>query len=129
VDRPVPTKLPPTIEELEKYRTIGPVTTLNDHVHGVFKKLYEETDFQRLLKATGDDETVEGSMSTDNVIAAQMVRDYAKKNGPIMEIVEAKLHAIVRSLKVVMNRYNMSRKVRARTLGGEVVPGDNGDGE
>lgn len=125
-DRPIPTQLPTTIQELEKFRTFGPELTLNDHVEGVFKRLWEDESFRKLLRATGDDETVEGSMATDNVVAAQMIRNHAADH-TVTEITDRKLHAIVRALKVVMNRYNMSRKLRARTLGGEIVPGDNGE--
>jgi hypothetical protein len=127
-DRPIPVNLPSTIQELEKYRTFGPELTLNDHVEVAFKKLWEEQGFRALINATGDDETVEGSMATDNVMAAQMIRNHATNNGQT-EITDRKLHAIVRALKVVMNRYNMSRKLRARTLGGEVIPSDEGNGE
>ena len=135
--RPIPTQLPSTITELEQFEWVKPTLTLNDHVQIVFKKLWDHQElgpkFRALLDATGDDETVEGSMATDNVFAAQMVRDYAMQYGP-QEVVakptgeKVKAHAIVRALKVVMNRYNMSRKIRARTLGGTVVPAEeNGE--
>jgi hypothetical protein len=123
-DRPIPAQLPSTVEELDKYRSFGPELTLNDHVEGIYKVLWPNPDFRALLNATGDDESVEGSMGTDNVIAAQMIREHAKENR-YEEVSGRKIHAIVRALNVVMKRYNMSRKLRARMLGGEIVPKDS----
>ena len=65
-------------------------------------------------------------MATDNVFASKMIRDYAIDHGHD-EVARRKAHTILRALKVVMNRYNMSRKIRARVLGGEVVPNVDAD--
>jgi hypothetical protein len=96
---------------------------LNDLVDEILQSLWDNTDFRRLLYATYDEQAVEGSLSTDNVEAARMIREKAAEIGSNVQ--KEKLHTIVKSLNVVLRRYNKSRKARRQTVHGETVPDEN----
>jgi len=118
--------LPKTREALLKQRVTDRRRTLNDYVDEIHVELWEtNTEYMRLLDAVDDAGTVEGSMSIDTVRAAEIIRAHAKKNG-IAYAAEQRLASLVRSLNVVLKRYRMSRKERAVTVGGEIVPNSFG---
>ena len=114
--------LPKTVVDLIAMRKGRFERTLNDFVEEFHLKLWEVEAYKRLLDAVIDGDAVEGSLSCDDHEAARMLRDYARKeNSPIKDkpIASFKL-----ALKVVMRRYQMSRKERSETIGGLFAPAE-----
>lgn len=95
-------------------------------VEDVHLALYEDDQYQSFLYAVYDEQAVEGSLAADNIMAAELIRDKAKKmdHG---ELAKEKLATIAKALGVVLRRYGFARKERRNMVRGEVVPGDNGD--
>ena len=88
--------------------------------------LCDDKDYIDLLTAIYDEQAVEGSLSADNVMAAQMIRERANKiDGS--EVKDEKLATISKSLGVVLRRYGASRKERRQTVHGEIVPDNHAD--
>ncbi len=127
-DRSVPSiPLPRTRVEFEKRRSVQPRLTLNDHINAIHSELWEQDEnYMEYLDAVYDSEAVEGSLAADNIKAAEVIREYAKDNG-VKAISNKKLATIVKSLNVVLRRYHASRKERATTLEGKVVPSNGND--
>ena len=117
--RPAAPPLPAAIEEW--HRKLKAERTLNDQVEDIHRMLVEDEDYIAFLKAIYDEQAVEGSLSADNIMAAEMVRERAKKiDGS--EVAKEKLATISKSLGVVLRRYGSSRKERRQTVHGEMVP-------
>ena len=85
----------------------------------------EDPEYRAYLRATYDAHAVEGSLAADNVLAAMIIRERAKKIGST-EVAEEKLAIINLALGVVLRRYKASRKQRRNTVAGEEVPDNNG---
>lgn len=120
-----PASLPTNPAEWDAARKIKSERTLNDHVEAIHMALISDdklsADYNRLLDAVYDEDAVEGSLATDNTLAAKMIRDYATSTG--QHYVEGKkLATIVKALGIVLRRYGWSRSQRARMVGGEIVP-------
>lgn len=118
---------PPLPEKIDNWvRTLKEERSLNDLVEDVHRVLVDESDdYRRYLWAVHDTQAKEGSLSADNIMAAQLIRQ--KATDQKTEVADEKLATIVMALGVVLRRYNVSRKQRRNLLGGTVVP--NGDGE
>jgi hypothetical protein len=110
-------------------RHIKAERTLNDLVEDIHRVLVEDPKvgerYRELLRATYDAHAVEGSLSMDNAIVAQMIRQKATDIGS--EVAKEKLAIINLALGVVLRRYKASRKQRRMTVGGEEVTNDNSD--
>jgi hypothetical protein len=118
-----PTPLPASIEDWQ--RKIKSERTLNDHVEDLHVMCWSESpDYRKYLEAVWDSDAVEGSLSIDNVKAAEMIREKARTiaGNPIAN---KKLDPIVKSLGVVLRRYQASRKERRNTVDGRIVPTEN----
>lgn len=105
--------------------------TLNDRVmqvHNILKD-HEKLSAKYIayLNAVYDSQAVEGSLSADNTLAAQMIRDYAEQKDPNDPLVEENLATISKSLGVVLRRFGYSRKERRDMVDGEVVPNDTSE--
>jgi hypothetical protein len=113
--------LPPTVSELLARKTMKAVRTLNDDVDDIHVALWENNEeYMRLLDAVYDEDAVEGSLAIDNAKAAEMIRDYAKRNG-VTYVANKKLATLVKSLNVVLRRYRITRKQRAVMVHGETI--------
>jgi hypothetical protein len=116
------------------HRQIKIDRTLNDHVEDIHRLLMtdRDSDYAMYLDATSDDDAIEGSLSADNLICAQLIREKAREIGKI-EIVgdnrrhPKKLATLVKAMNVVLRRYRQDRKTRANTIGGEQVHNPNTD--
>lgn len=118
---------PPLPAKIEDWaRHLKAERTLNDLVEDVHRILVEEDRYRAFLRAVYDEHAVEGSLAADNIMAATMIREKADKLGQ-SELTTEKLATIAKALGVVLRRYHASRKERRQTVGGEIVPGDNGD--
>jgi hypothetical protein len=115
--------LPATVADMLA-RKSPTLQNLNDHVDAIHVKLFATDErYQLLLDAVHDEEAQEGSLAADNIMAAMAIRDYAldqKTSNPY--VAGKKLATIVKSLNVCLRRYHMTRKERAVSIGGEVVP-------
>ena len=118
---------PPLPEKIEDWvRYIKTERTLNDLVEDIHRVLVNDSPkYRGYLRATYDSHAVEGSLAADNVLACIMIREKAVEIGST-EVAEEKLGIINSALGVVMRRYHASRRQRRNTLGGEVVPPENG---
>jgi hypothetical protein len=115
--------LPNSVVELQARRLTPFKRLLNDMVEELHTKCYESEKYRSYHEAVWDEQAVEGSLATDNIMAAGMIRDRAiKENSPVAR---EKLHTINKSLGVVLRRYGLSRKERRQTVDGQIVP--NGD--
>jgi len=117
--------LPETVVDLINSRKGRFERTLNDMVEELYLKLWENPQFKRYLDAVTDGEAVEGSLGCDDHEAARMLRDLAKKEN--IPIKDKPLASYKLALKVVMRRYDMSRKTRKLELHGETVPAEDGE--
>ena len=88
---------------------------LNDQVDNIHRTLIEDENYRSYLEAISNEQAVEGSLAADNIMAAQMIRDRAKKIGS-SEVGNEKLAAIIKALGVVLRRYGASRKERHQTV-------------
>jgi hypothetical protein len=97
----------------------------NDLVQIVFAELYpESSDFRDLLQAVWNEESVEGNINADDIMASAMIRNRAKQSmdSEVREkIGVANVVTIAHSLKVVMRRYKLGRLQRRYLLEGEEV--------
>jgi len=120
---------PPLPEKIEDWeRQIKAERTLNDLVEDIHRALVNENPkYRAYLRATYDEHAVEGSLSADNTLAAMIIRDRAKDSEVYAEVAQEKLAIINMALGVVLRRYGASRKQRRNTVGGKIVPPDNGE--
>ena len=118
VKHPLPLPLPVDTKAL--VRSSKQKRTLNDQVEDIYLSLYDDKMFQDYLYATYDEQAIEGSLSADNVMAAGMIRDRARKNNS-HEVAALKLATISKCLGVVLRRYDIDRKSRQLMVGGQRV--------
>jgi hypothetical protein len=113
---------PPLPAKLEDWqRQLKSERSLNDLVEDIHRSLCEDDHYLAYLKAIYDEQAVEGSLGADNIMAATMIRERAKKiDGS--EVGQEKLATIAKSLGVVLRRYGASRKQRRQMVHGEIVP-------
>jgi hypothetical protein len=123
--KPLPDALPDTADKFRALRRLKGERTLNDQVEDLFLGLADNEDFVRYLYAVYDEQAVEGSLAADNLEAANMIREKAKKIGYV-EVAREKKATISKALGVVLRRYASDRKERRNTVGGEHVT-SNGD--
>src|SRR5262245_19256092 len=118
---------PPLPEPIEAWeRHIKAERTLNDLVEDIHRILVnEDAKYRAYLRATYDAHAIEGSLACDNTLAAMIIREKAKELG-YTDVAEEKLAIINLALGVVLRRYHASRRQRRNTVGGEMVPVENG---
>ncbi|RPI36437.1 MAG: hypothetical protein EHM67_12690 [Hyphomicrobiaceae bacterium] len=89
---------------------------VNDQVEHVHLRLYNENEgYRKYFLALFREETVEGSIDTDETMAAIMLRDYASGCG-VTDVAALKLADIRKATNVVMRRYRASRSQRRETI-------------
>jgi hypothetical protein len=115
-------------DQFRAMRKSKSVRTLNDAVEEIHLTLFNDEKYHAYHDAVYDEQAVEGSLSADNLMAAQLIRNYAMSKGRT-EVAKEKLATISKALGVVLNRYNLGRRSRRNMLGGEIVPDANGNGE
>lgn len=103
--------LPATKEGLLAMRKKPQKAALHDRVESIYLALYENEEFRRLREPVYREQSIEGDLRDDDVCAARMVRDEAKRNGDLM-VAKEKLAVIRRSIMVVEKRYNATRRQR-----------------
>jgi hypothetical protein len=118
--------MPSTTEKWLEDRKLKSEPTLNDLVEQLHWKLVSNEKYRSFLEAVWDEDAVEGSLSADNHKAAEMLREFARKDDSNI-IGTKKLATIVKALNVVLRRYHKSRKERRHMVAGEIVPNDNNE--
>ena len=121
VDKARPEPLPATIEDLMAHRQKVAPPNLNDKVERLYLELYPNPAFQRFLDAVYSEDAQEGSLYADDIMAAEMIRDYAAGDGKDPYVASKKLATIARALNIVQARYDLTRKARAKSVGGSHV--------
>lgn len=116
--------LPATVEAMLAQRRTTAGRTLNDYVEDLHVKLWSSAAYQQTLDAVYDEDAVEGSLAADNLMAAQMLRELARKES-VPQVANRKLATIVKALNVVLRRYRLTRKERALTIGGQMMTNGN----
>ena len=84
--------------------------TINDMVEYHHLKLLPDENYTRLFDAIYNEQAVEGSLVSDDHEAARMIRDSALRDDSPLG--REKLATIVKSLRVVLRRYEMARNQR-----------------
>jgi hypothetical protein len=87
--------------------------------------LWDDDTYYRLLEAVDDSAAMEGSTVVDDILAAQMLKQLAASEGNSF-VASTPLASLVLSLRVVLRRYELSRKERRMKVGDVAVKG-NGD--
>jgi hypothetical protein len=133
-----------TKQEMLAHRKYSMNYTLNDRIEAIHlmlmpdedaaapdpddEKAVQMADYQEqyylYLDAVYDEQSIEGKIAADNQEAARIIRLVAKDPmlGNDAYVGSQKLITIVRSMGVVLRRYNMSRTDRAHSVDGEIVP-------
>jgi hypothetical protein len=125
--RPPPPPLPSTVADLEALRKVFHQPTLNDRVDAIHVQLWATPEYRKYLDAVYDEDAVEGSLATDNAFAAKMIRDHAVTIGDTY-VAGKKVHTIVKAMRVVLRRLQISREERAREVAGQIIDMSNGQG-
>jgi hypothetical protein len=107
----VPPALPETRTDLLAHYKLKRKRSINDLVEDIVVKLWEDEEFQKLVDAIYDSDSVHGSMADDDVMAALMIKEVAKKNGP-EEVAEKNIHTIKLAMRVVLRRFTQGRSER-----------------
>lgn len=98
--------------------------TLADRVGRLIPKAVELKGFLDLLRATGDDDSVEGTIKDDWGQAAKMIRDLAiKEDDPVVS--KAKIATLRRAIGTNLRKAKLSPKQRAYTIDGQVLLEDH----
>lgn len=104
--------LPASRQELLAGYKLKRRRTINDRVEEVIVKLWDVNEqFMKLVTAIYDSEAVEGSLEDDDMMAAIVIRDYAKKEGHV-EVADQKVHTIKLAMRVGLRRFGVSRPER-----------------
>lgn len=125
VSKPV-VQVPRKVEDW--HRSIKAKITLNDMVEEVHLTLLGDERYQAYLDATYDEQAVEGSLTYDDAMAAEMIRVKANDMEKAY-LASQKLATIAKALRIVLKRYNEGRKQRRYRVHGEQVPADEGNSE
>ena len=83
--------------------------SINDLVEEVLVKLWDDESFTKLVGSISNSQTVHGSLATDNVMAALMIRDRAKRDHH-NEVAEQNLRTIKRAMRVALRRFGIQTK-------------------
>ena len=130
IERARPVPLPQKLEDYDKLRKKPRFVNLNDLVEEHHRALWDNDDYyRRLHEAVWDTDAVEGDMDIDDMKAAEMVRNAARKRDPSGEIGKRNLATIVKCLRVIMRRYRSDRRSRRYSVGGETVTTDQDTAE
>ena len=117
---PAPTSraLPINVTALEAQRVVKRTFTLLDEVEQALKALFDEPQFRRLRDALEPEETVEGSVIADDLVASQMIRKVASELN-LKQVEAADLTILMLKLRAAERRFNASRTQRAKAQADE----------
>jgi hypothetical protein len=126
--RPEAPRMPISVEEYSKLRALKYERTINDFVEDIHLKLIEDQRYNDLLHAIYPEHAVEKSLWIDDVLAAQMIREYANDHD-LKVVTKENLAVIIKAMHVVQKRYKATREIRRNTVGGvkvtDAMPDEN----
>lgn len=111
IDESKQVALPATVQDLLNQRRTGQHKTLNDFVEAIHLSLWETPSYQNYLRAVYVEQAIEGDLFCDDIEAARMIRERARRDGNAV-VKDEKLATIRKALLVVMRRYRIDRKGR-----------------
>lgn len=110
--RPAPPPLPATRADLLAGYKLKRRRNINDLVEEIIVKLWDnDENFMKYVEAIYDSDAVEGSLVEDDVMAALIIRDVARKEKQT-EVADKNLHTIKQAMKVGLRRFGVSRPER-----------------
>ena len=98
-----------TADEYLAKRKLKNKRTLNDEVETVHLALAENEEYQAYREAFYDSAAVEGSLSIDDTLAAEMIREKSK-DMEIVVVAKQNLATLVKTMRVVLRRFGESRE-------------------
>lgn len=108
----VPPPLPETRTALLAQYKLKRKRSINDLVEEIIVKLWDnDADFMRYIDAIYDSQAVEGSLVEDDTMAAQLIRNVAKKDGN-GAVADQNLHTIKLAMRVGLRRFDVDRPTR-----------------
>ena len=108
----VPPSLPQTRSDLLAQYKLKRRRSINDLVEEVIVKLWDnDENFMRYVEAIYDSQAIEGSMADDDVMAALIIRDTAKRDKHI-EVADQNVHTIKLAMRVALKRFDIGRGQR-----------------
>src|SRR5262245_39852492 len=112
VELKVPPPLPETRTDLLAQYKLKRRRSINDLVEEIIVKLWDnDQQFMKYVNAIYDSQAVEGSLGDDDVMAALIIRDTAKKDKHV-EVAEQNVHTIKLAMRVGLRRFGVSRPER-----------------
>jgi len=110
--RPAAPPLPATRADLLAGYKLKRKRSINDLVEEIIVKLWDhDEEFMKYVDAIYDEEAVEGSLEDDDTMAAQIIRNYAKKENHT-EVAGKNLHTIKLAMRVGLRRFGIARPER-----------------
>ena len=108
----VPPPLPETRANLLAQYRLKRKRSINDLVEEIIIKLWDsDGDFMRYLDAVWNEQAVEGSIDEDDTMAAQIIRNFAKKENN-SAVSEQNLRTIKLAMRVGLRRVGVDRPTR-----------------
>lgn len=110
--RVTPPPLPATRADLLAGYKLKRKRSINDLVEEIIVKLWDvDDDFMKYVDAIYDSDAVEGSLEEDDTMAAQMIRNVARKDNN-SEVSSKNLHTIKLAMRVGLRRFGIARPER-----------------
>lgn len=104
--------LPQTRDGLLAQYKLKRKRSINDLVEEVIVKLWDnDENFMKYIDAIYDSQAVEGSMDDDDVMAALIIRDTAKRDKHV-EVSDQNVHTIKLAMRVALRRFDVARGQR-----------------
>jgi hypothetical protein len=104
--------LPETRDDLLAQYKLKRRRSINDLVEEVIVKLWDNDDnFMKYVEAIYDSQAIEGSMDDDDVMAALIIRDTAKRDKHV-EVADQNVHTIKLAMRVALRRFDLGRGQR-----------------
>jgi hypothetical protein len=108
----VPPPLPVTRSDLLAQYKLKRKRSINDLVEEIIVKLWDANDeFMTLIEPIYDSQSVEGTREEDDTMAAQIIRNVAKKDEN-QAVATQNLHTIKLAMKVALRRFGVDRPTR-----------------
>src|SRR5262245_9599626 len=101
--------LPQTRADLLAQYKLKRKRSINDLVEEIIVKLWvSDDDFMKYVEAIYDSQAVEGSLAEDDTMAAQIIRNFARKENHA-EVGMQNLHTIKLAMRVGLRRFDVDR--------------------
>ena len=120
--------LPATREELMARLKTKEDRTLNDYVYDIVLAIFDRPEFQKFWAATYDVAAVEGDLKLEDGKMAEQIKAYAVDH-KIERVLPEKTYTIVKSMNVVLRKFDLDRKSRRLAVHVAIPPASSHQGE